>query len=356
VLADLPDDVGLHGVELRLCLTRGGVGRQTADYGPVEVADERVAIVGRERGRPQDVHARWQRDERAELAGPGEPEVARQHADHRVALVVQRDGLADHRPVAAEPLHPEAVAEQHDRAVPFAVLVLTKQTPGLRLHAEHRQERRGGTADLDARRISAARHRLRGRPHRGDGVESRDAGLPQQVLAGGRRQRGVSPRHCGNHRADDDEPFVMRVGQRPEQDRVDQREDRGVRPDADGDQDDDEQAEPWLAPHHPQSVADILGDRIEGGEAARVAVGLAGLIDAAEPAPRFAARVLAREPLALEVPFEQRQVRLDLGIEAAQAPSPREETSEASRPRSQRHYSHRRACTGSIRMMRRAGR
>jgi len=105
--------------------------------------------------------------------------------------------------------------------------------------------------------------------------------------------------HGRNHRPDDDQALVRRIRKWPEQDRVHQREDRGVRADADGDQGHDEQAEAGLAPHHPQPVPDILGNRIEDGETARVAEGFAGLIDAAEPPPRLAPRLPGREPLAL---------------------------------------------------------
>ena len=80
----------------------------------------------------------------------------RQHADDRVDLVIHGEGRADDLWIAAQLVHPEAVAEQHDWRRADSFFSRTECAPEQRLHAEHVEVVVGHDAGLDALRIAAA--------------------------------------------------------------------------------------------------------------------------------------------------------------------------------------------------------
>jgi hypothetical protein len=184
------DDVQVMGVVV------GEVGRREVDRGPV--VDVAIA----------------------------EDESGRHHPDHLVAVVVHQQRASENAGVAAVSPLPQPVADDHDRRA-RAILVVGERTADRRMHAEDDEEI---LAD-------AAAEQLFGRPIRRDvgraAARGGDAGervlppLPFDVVA--RRRRVTCETRAGVVLSRPARPGSGRHRKRPDQDRVDGREDRRVR-------------------------------------------------------------------------------------------------------------------------------
>jgi hypothetical protein len=110
-----------------------------------------------------------------------------------------------------------------------------------------------------------------------------------------------------------------------QQDRLDRAEHRGVRTDADAEDQDDAGAQGWRSPHDPQAVADIAQQTLEPRGAALVTVLFFHLLDASEAPARGEPGLLRREPRHPCVTLGELEVRTDFGVEFAIEPVAREQ-------------------------------
>ena len=178
-------------------------------------------------------------------------------ADDRELRVVHRDRLADHVRIAAEAIAPVRVAEHRDRAVAaLAIVVGADDAPDGRADAEHLEERArhelarhalGLALDADVHGEAPAgeeagedlrrRRRVRHRPARARQPRGRvDEAVPEVFVH--RERQHVAARIAAvvvARAAEQHELLGLSHGDRAQQHFVDQREDGGVRADAQGD-------------------------------------------------------------------------------------------------------------------------
>jgi hypothetical protein len=234
---DLGQDRAVDGVQRRLRLLHGHVGLQAREeVGPVAAPVlEAVEARGHEpahRDRHEDVRA-----------GPERcpAEVRRRHADDGHRLAVDNDRLAEHAGIGAEVRLPVAVA-QHGKKVPAhrPVVLGREQASQRRPEAEHREVRAGDEHPLAVQRLPAVGEV---RAEGAVGGDTREHGLralqvPKHRVAEhqlavpclvARLRAGLRAR-----RAEVDEAPRLVRRQGAEQHLVEQREDRRVRPDPEG--------------------------------------------------------------------------------------------------------------------------
>src|SRR5262245_40268652 len=87
------------------------------------------------------------------LIAGGQGEGRRHHADHRSALAVQRDLLADQSLIAAKPALPERMAHYRNWRASDFVLFRQEDAPAQWLHTQHCEEISGDRHDLQPRRL-----------------------------------------------------------------------------------------------------------------------------------------------------------------------------------------------------------
>ncbi len=188
----------------------------------------------------------------------GEREALRHHADHGHRRGIDRDPLADDLPVAAERALPQAVAE-HDRArVARAILLAREQAAHGRLHADGLQQRPDDVGGRHAHRHGSAGDR---RPALGPGADRLERlGLLAQLDVLGRRDREALVAHPAAEElaVQADQPVRLRVGQRLQDHRVDDRKNHRVGADRDAERHDRDQRQGRILEHHPQREADVL--------------------------------------------------------------------------------------------------
>src|SRR4029453_17584736 len=176
----------------------------------------------------------------------------------------EREHAANDGPVAGEPAHPEAVTEYDDERTLGTILLPRERTAVQRARAEHaevllryvqRREVLGWSAvdEVDPGIRGLVRPEMAANP---------DALLPGDEL----RDRGVERvaelrRIVGDHDLDD--LVGVGIGERAQQQGVDDREDRGVRPDADREHGDCRDGESPRAPEQPPGMADIASDVLQ---------------------------------------------------------------------------------------------
>jgi hypothetical protein len=170
------------------------------------------------------------------------------------------DLLAEDARIAAEHALPQVVAEHHDRRIAGAILGRFEPPAQHRPHAEQRQQLVGGVGRLHPDRAITAGQRGRAELPGRDRRAAAAAG--PEVPEVGRRQPdvrqvdladdvGVQPR----------QPVRLVVRQRPQDDRVDDAEDRRGRADAEREGDDQHRGQPGRLPHHAERVPDIEPQR-----------------------------------------------------------------------------------------------
>ena len=194
--------------------------------------------------------------------------------------------------------------------MPLAIFVRAEHASQDRLRAEHRKQRRRDTDDLDSAGVSRACERLRVGLHRGDTVEGGHPRLPEQELAGSGRHARIRPRHRRDDVADDDKAIGGRVGERPQQDGVDERGDIAVlAPTPIATSRTTIDAKPGRRLDHAEAVAHVGRQFVQRRKAACVAESLARLIEAAEPSSRLTPRGVPAHALAFEIVGEQVEMR-----------------------------------------------
>ena len=158
----------------------------------------------------------------------------------------------------------------------------------------------------------------------GQRLEDLVALLPVDVVARRDEERRRRARLLDRHQS-----VGLGVGQRPEQHRVDEAEDRRVRADSDPQREDDDQAEARVPPEAPQGVLHVADDRLEHGKPRLVPERLLELRNAAELRAGEPAGLGGRVPGADVLRREQVEMHLDLLLRVPREPSPREEAPQA---------------------------
>jgi hypothetical protein len=182
-----------------------------------------------------------------------------EHADNFVRLSVQRDGAADGALITAESTFPEALAQHRDPAASRDVFGGSKGATG-----DHRRAEQAEKVGTDMRGRDLLRVTLGevddADPIGGDVLERRRLTTPEIEL-GWRGAwsrplwRGVQERH---------DPARFRVGQRPQKDAVDHREDCRVRADAERQRQDGGECERGALPDRPPRVPQVVKERLQG--------------------------------------------------------------------------------------------
>jgi len=242
-------------VQLAPGLFQGDPGGEPADRAVGLVVAERQVVVARGERQPQGV------------VPPREIEAGRHDADHGVGRAVQTQGAAEDPLVPPEDLRPQAVAEEHHRLAPVLV---GKPPPERRLDAQRAEELR-----LDPGR----RHLPRlGRPAvrssqdqrvSGEQADSGQRVAPPAPVGGvqvgdrdavpDRRQPGVrgvaEPAELG---VETDQPAGRGVGERREQDAVDQGPGGGHGADTDSEGQRGGEGERRRPRREPRGVAELV--------------------------------------------------------------------------------------------------
>jgi hypothetical protein len=184
-------------------------------------------------------------------------EPGRQHSDHREGLAVQRHRPPDGSPIAAQAALPEAVADDRDRRRVRAVVLGMHRAAQSRLNTKHVEDLRRDEGRGEAFRLAQPRQGRLPAVEDRESVEAAALCLPvEKVQVGGAAR--VARVLALAHFAERDDPIGVREGERPQQHRVHEREDRGVRADSEREHRDGDRREGGTAPEHPSGVAQIL--------------------------------------------------------------------------------------------------
>jgi hypothetical protein len=103
--------------------------------------------------------------------------------------------------------------------------------------------------------------------------------------------------------------------QPPQQEGIDETEDRGVRADAERERENGDEGERGRAPQRPERVLQIAPCIVDPTERPRIAMKLLRLLDPAERQPRGMACLFRQHPSAQELIFEDRQMRGNFALE-----------------------------------------
>ena len=195
------------------------------------------------------------------LADDDAEEAGRRHADDRHRQAVERDVAVQHAGIAGEAPHPVVVAQHRDRlSARRAIVVRREGAADLRAHAEDVEEVAGHELAVHALGLSAGEQRQRRREAGDHAVEHRV--LIPQVAVHRVRQGAVverpSPERAGA--VEHDELLGRLHRQHPQQHLVGEREDRGVRADAERQRQHDDDGEGRRLEEGAQGVAEIAHD------------------------------------------------------------------------------------------------
>ena len=199
---------------------------------------------------------------RVDVDGPPAPvEGAGHHADHGEALAAQRERLAQDLRITPEAPLPEALAQERDAFCARLVLLRAEGPSEEGLLAQGGEQARGDLAPVDPLRVRA----LRGEDEVGPVVA--DQRLEDAVLVPHVLQVGDGEAHARDllrPLGQEHQPLGLRVGQRPQQDRVDHAEDGGVGADAQGQGEDGHRREAPGLGQDPDGVFDVAPEAFHG--------------------------------------------------------------------------------------------
>ncbi len=128
--------------------------------------------------------------------------------------------------------------------------------------AEHRQQVRRHADRADALGLAVAGQVLVAADRERDLLEPAVARPDVEVLRG--REPVLHDAEARRAVPEDDEAVGIRVGQRAQQERAGDAEDRGVRADAQRDREHGGEREPGRLPEGPERVAEVLRERLHG--------------------------------------------------------------------------------------------
>lgn len=153
-------------------------------------------------------------------------ETWRHHADHEVAIVVERDRPTQDPRIGIETAPPQAVAQDHDPR-PASLIVRPLKSPTHRRHDAEDLEILGrDQLALEPLRLVRALKGGSPAPHHGDRLEG--AGPRRQLAIGPEGQ--IDPRPIVAPIRDGDHLAGIGIGQRPQEDWVHHPEDRATPP------------------------------------------------------------------------------------------------------------------------------
>ena len=256
-VAPQPGGDGVH-----LGLRGGGAGAG------LELGENVVVLAGADGG-----SVRRERQRQEDLAVLGDPKrrhhLARQresfgqHADDLERLSVERHRPSDDRWILPITPRPGAVVEDR-RSRPARCVVSGFEEPAVqRPRAEHRQQVRGHADRPDAFRFAVASQvEVRAKRDR-DVLESRMTRLDVEVL--GRREPVFRDVESRRSVPEDREPVGILIGQRSEQQRTGDAEDRAVGADADRDRQDRDSSQPRGPQKRANGIAEVLEQRRHAG-------------------------------------------------------------------------------------------
>jgi hypothetical protein len=234
-------------VDVRLGRLDRNAGLETTDdeqYADIAVVDE----VGFARYRePFD-----RRHDRDPCIGPlGIAERRWHDADDRVRAAPEDHGSSDRAQITAELPLPESVAQHDGKPGTVAVVVRCQRATGRRARAEHVEKIAGHRAILDGYGFAGLQRAgpIR-RGYRREIVEAVRLRPPVDEI----RVRDLGA-PAGLHATADDQPVLFREGKRPEHDRISQREQGGVRTDAEREERDGDERQLGSRPYGAQRLA-----------------------------------------------------------------------------------------------------
>ena len=217
-----------------------------ATYRPVVAVPLLVGfLLGRERDRQPDLHL-----------GIEEPELPRQHADDGERLAVDADVAADGAVLPAEPLLPRRVGQDRLAGLAWFRFFLGEEAPADRLRPQEPQQRRRAHHRDDPLGLGVAAERHAARVVERLLLEYGRVAQPIVVVRHARRAAdhpgaGVGVVHM-------DELPGLRHRQRLQQHGIDDREDRGVGADAEGERQDRRGREAAVLPQQPEPEPYVL--------------------------------------------------------------------------------------------------
>jgi hypothetical protein len=229
------------------------------------------------------------------------------------------------------------VRQHHHAFVALEVFCRCERAPRDRSRPEHGQQCCRDPRHLDVDRLATAAQGLLLRRDACQRFQRGHSRSPLEEVAGRGRNAGIQGCFERDHLADDHKAIGVRVGERSQQNGIDEREDPRVRANTDRDEQDDQRAEPRLTPDHAHAVAEVVGQRVERREAADIAILFADLIAAAKAPPRLALRRLERPALLPQIGNQQREVQIDLLVVIAQPAAASDERPHAAQPAVQAH-------------------
>jgi hypothetical protein len=229
------------------------------------------------------------RDQRLEAGG--------QHAHHFEVPVVHGDAAADDVAARSEAAPPQPVAQHHHPPALRMVVLPPEVAPQRRAHAEHREVVPAHAHRRHALGLVALRE---GRGPQADRRHRFEAARAvAQVLERGEpevRRPPIAAPVAQRH-----QPLRRVVGQRPQQRRVHQVEDRRVPADAEGEGQRRGQREAGSTTQGARAIAQVLEQRLEERDPRLIAIRLGDLQRPAEPASRLAASLLGPQSAAQEL-------------------------------------------------------
>ena len=181
-------------------------------------------------------------------------ELARQHANHLIGLVVDRHLPAEHARIGRESTPPIGIRQHDNLRTSRLVLRFAEPSPQRRRKIEDRHEARGGADNRHALRLARIGHDRQLRARSANRREHRIARLPVDVFLP-RRRTGRASRLGVVH---EDEPVRVGIRQRLQQHAVEQTEYRGRDPDPQRERDDRKRRDHPAAHERPPGDANVV--------------------------------------------------------------------------------------------------
>src|ERR1700722_5209200 len=156
--------------------------------------------------------------------GVGEADTGGHDTDNAPRYTIDADGLPDHIRILSKPLLPVAEAEDNDKVLAGLFFVPSEEATQERMNPQGvKNVGHGSGAKHPVRGVGPGNIRLSVR------AKPTDSGEGTRMLS--QRPDPAFWKWADVARIDSHEPVLVRKGERPQHDRVDKREDRGVCPD-----------------------------------------------------------------------------------------------------------------------------
>ena len=188
----------------------------------------------------------------------GKVEVGPGDANDRVRLPFHDECPADDEGRAAQAFAPEAIADDDEEVGAGSVLASTEEAAELRRRAQQWKERRPDLAAVEAHGAVRKRHRVFDRVVRRDVFERAQPRRPRVQCGAARLRLAGRFRRARMLFVDTHQAVGLGIRQRPEQDAVDDREDRGRCADTEREREERGGGERPIAPEHDHGVLQIL--------------------------------------------------------------------------------------------------